>query len=96
MSNVFSNSDFTVVGIMKTKNASDAYAGATVFYQKSGASAITYLSNADLAAADVDHQARFEANVVPHIAAAITQFSNFTTTNSAISVDSYSVQGVKS
>tara|TARA_B100000519_G_C13974594_1_gene311603 strand:+ start:318 stop:608 length:291 start_codon:yes stop_codon:yes gene_type:complete len=96
MSNVFSNSDFTVVGIMKTENASNAYAGATIFYQKSGTSAITYLSNANLAADDVDHQARFEANVVPHIAAAITQFSNFSTTNSAISVDSYSVQGVKS
>jgi len=96
MSNVFSNSDFTVVGIMKTSDDSDTYAGATVFYQKSGASSITHLSNVDLAAADVDHQARFEANVVPHITAAITEFSNFTTTNSAISVDSYHVQSVKS
>ena len=96
MSNVYSHSDFDVVGIMKTKNASDAYAGATVFYKKTGESQIAYLSNADLAAADVDHQARFEANVVPHIQYAITQFANYTTSNSEISADSYTVQGVKS
>ena len=96
MSNVFSNSDFTVVGIMKTENADDVYAGATVFYQKTGESQIAYLSNNATVEADVDHQARFEANVVPHIQHAITQFAKYTTSNSEISVDSYTVQGVKS
>ena len=96
MSNIYSHSDFNIVGVMKTKNASDAYSGATVFYQKTGESQIAYLSNNATVEADVDHQARFEANVVPHIQHAITQFAKYTTSNSEISVDSYTVQGVKS
>ena len=95
MSDVYTHADFAVVGIMKSENASDTYAGATVFYQQTGESQITYLTSNTIVEADVDHQARFEANVVPHIQQAITDYANFTTSNSEISVDSYTVQGVK-
>lgn len=107
MSNVYSNSSFAVLSVMKTLVGDDkTYGGSTVFLQRKPEESygnITILSFSqeaygtghNLRVEDFDNQDAFEANVVPALHSAITAFStsNVILANSNISVISYTANG---
>jgi hypothetical protein len=107
MSNVFSNSSFAVLSVMKTLVGDDrTYGGSTVFLQRKpeedygnitilSFSQEAYGTSHSLRVEDFDNQDAFEANVVPVLHSAITDFSsaNVILSNSNISVNSYSANG---
>jgi len=107
MSNVFSNSSFAVLSVMKATD-DDNYLGSTVYLQRKpeeNYGNITILSYAqsgygskhNLIESDFDDQTAFEANVVPALHSAITNMSagNVVIANSNISVKSYSSNGTE-
>lgn len=107
MSNVFSNSSFAVLSVMKAhSNSNNTYLGSTVFVQRKpeeNYGNITILSYSQdgygtshyLTVEDFDNQDAFEANVVPAIQSALVnmQTVDVVMSNSNISVQAYSPSG---
>mgnify|MGYP000451086037 CR=1 FL=1 len=103
MSNVFSNENFAVLGVMNVRQNANSqnYVGGTCFIQRKPESDygnITILSfneGSGLVEKDFNVQERFEANVVPAIHTQLTTTSAdpVNISNSDISVNSYRMDG---
>jgi len=103
MSNVFSNASFAVLSVMQNK-MDNKFVGATAFVQRKPEADYGNIMTVSFAVenfdvADFNVQERFNANIASNIYSQIidsaSEYKNFTSSNSNLSVKSYRMTAVE-